>query len=136
MPGRLVVGSSQEGAIQSDRTRLGERGLVRFKVLGREADGEVIRSLARRLTEEGPDAARRRAAVTQSIAGAPPRTGGSPPALPPLSGGLTPAAQQVTKALLTSARPIFAAENTFCILPTSSNVVIPVTGRQESRVHA
>jgi hypothetical protein len=76
MPGRLVVGSSPEGAIQNDRTRLGERGLVRFEVLGREADRALIRSLARRLADEGPEASRLRAAVIRSLAGEPPRTGG------------------------------------------------------------
>jgi len=76
MPGRLVAGGSQEGAIQNDRTRLGERGLVRFEVLGREADRALIRSLARRLAEEGPEAARLRAAVTRLVAGEPARTGG------------------------------------------------------------
>ena len=70
------MGSSQKRAIQNYRTRLGERGLARFEVLGREADRELIRTLARRLADEGPEASRLRAAVTLSIAGEPPRTGG------------------------------------------------------------
>jgi hypothetical protein len=70
------MGSSQKRAIQNYRTRLGERGLARFEVLGREADRDLIRSLARRLAEEGPEASRLRTAVSQSIAGGPPRTGG------------------------------------------------------------
>nr|WP_294555656.1 hypothetical protein [uncultured Rhodopila sp.] len=70
------MGTSQKRAIQNYRTRLGERGLVRFEVLGREGDRELIRTLGRRLAEEGPEAARLRAAVTRSIAGEPPRTGG------------------------------------------------------------
>ena len=70
------MGSSQKRAIQSYRTRLGERGLARFEVLGREADRDLIRSLARRLAEEGPEASRLRAAVSQSIAGEPPKRGG------------------------------------------------------------
>jgi len=44
-------------------------------VLGRDADRELIRTLARRLAEDGPDAARLRAAVRQSIAGKPPSKG-------------------------------------------------------------
>jgi hypothetical protein len=76
MAWRLVVGSSQKRAIQNYRTRLGERGLARFEVLGREADRELIRSLARRLAEDGPEASRLRAAVSQSVAGEPPRAGG------------------------------------------------------------
>jgi hypothetical protein len=70
------MGSSQKRAIQNYRTRLGERGLARFEVLGREADRDLIRSLARRLAEEGPEASRLRAVVSQSVAGEPPRTGG------------------------------------------------------------
>lgn len=70
------MAGSREGAIQNDCTRIGERGLVRFEVIGREADRELIRTLARRLAEEGPEAARLRAAVTRSIAREPPRTGG------------------------------------------------------------
>jgi hypothetical protein len=70
------MGSSQKRAIQNYRTRLGERGLARFEVLGREADRDLIRSLARRLAEEGPEASRLRAVVSQSVSGEPPRTGG------------------------------------------------------------
>ena len=70
------MASSQKRAIQNYRTRLGERGLARFEVVGRDADRDLIRSLARRLAEEGPEASRLRAVVSQSIAGEPPRTGG------------------------------------------------------------
>jgi hypothetical protein len=72
----IVVSSSQKRAIQNYRTRLGERGLARFEVLGRDADRELIRALARRLAEEGPDASRLRAAVSQTITGEPPQKGG------------------------------------------------------------
>ncbi len=68
--------SSQKRAIQNYRSRLGERGLARFEVLGRETDRDLIRSLARRLAEDGPEASRLRAAVSQTIAGEPPRKGG------------------------------------------------------------
>lgn len=70
------MSSSQKRAIQNYRSRLGERGLARFEVLGRDTDRELIRSVARHLAEEGPDAVRLRAAVTQSIAGVPPKKGG------------------------------------------------------------
>lgn len=72
----VVVGSSQKRAIQAYRARLGERGLARFEVLGRDADRDLIRSLARRLAEEGPDALRLRAAVSQTMSGEPPKKGG------------------------------------------------------------
>jgi hypothetical protein len=54
---------------------LSARGLARFEVLGRDADRELIRALARRLAEDGPEAARLRAAVRQSIGGKPPSKG-------------------------------------------------------------
>ena len=70
------MGISQKRAIQNYRSRLSERGLSRFEVLGRDVDRDLIRSLARRLAEEGPDASRLRAAVSQTIAGEPPKKGG------------------------------------------------------------
>jgi hypothetical protein len=70
------VSSSQKRAIQNYRSRLSERGLVRFEVLGRDADRDLIRSLARCLAEDSPDASQLRAAVSRSIAGEPPRKGG------------------------------------------------------------
>jgi len=71
-----TVGSSQKRAIQNYRSRLSERGLARFEVLGRDADRDLIRSLARRLAEDGPDASRLRAAVSQTMSGEPPKKGG------------------------------------------------------------
>lgn len=68
--------SSQRRAIQNYRSRLSERGLARFEVLGLETDRDLIRTLARRLAEGGPEASRLRAAVSQGIAGEPPRKGG------------------------------------------------------------
>ncbi|MBP2276999.1 hypothetical protein [Sphingomonas sp. PL20] len=72
----VTVGSSQKRAIQNYRSRLSERGLSRFEVLGRDADRDLIRSLARRLAEDGPEASRLRAAVSQTITGEPPKKGG------------------------------------------------------------
>lgn len=68
--------SSQKRATQNYRSRLGARGMARFEVLGRDTDRELIRSLARKLAESGPQSDRLRAAVHQSIAGEPPRKGG------------------------------------------------------------
>jgi hypothetical protein len=53
------VGSSQKRAIQNYHNRLSKRGLARFEVLGRDADRDLIRLLARRL-EDGPEASRLR----------------------------------------------------------------------------
>jgi hypothetical protein len=72
----MVMSPSQKRAIQNYRARLGERGLARFEVLGRDADRDLIRSLARRLAEDGPEASRLRAVVSQTIAGEPPKKGG------------------------------------------------------------
>jgi hypothetical protein len=68
--------TSQKRAIRNYRSRLGERGLARFEVLGREGDRDLIRSLARRLAEGGPEASELRAAVSKSVAGEPPKQGG------------------------------------------------------------
>src|SRR5579883_3639485 len=70
-----VMENSQKHAIQNYRSRLSERGLARFEVLGRDSDRDLIRSLARRLAEEGPDASRLRAVVRQGVAGEPSEIG-------------------------------------------------------------
>jgi hypothetical protein len=70
------MGNSQKRAIQNYRSRLSKRGLARFEVLGLDADRDLIRSLTRRLAQEGPEAAHLRAAVRQALSGAPPETGG------------------------------------------------------------
>jgi hypothetical protein len=70
------MGSSQRRAVQTYRSRLGERGLARFEVLGRDADRELIRSLARRLSEDTPEASELRATVRKAIAGEAPEHGG------------------------------------------------------------
>jgi len=67
---------SQKRAIQNYRSRLSERGLARFEVLGLDSDRDLIRSLARRLAEDGPEAVRLRAAVRRTIFGEPRKRGG------------------------------------------------------------
>lgn len=70
------MSSPQTRAIQNYRARLNDRGLARFEVLGRDADRDLIRLLARRLAENGPESARLRAAVNDTINGEPPKKGG------------------------------------------------------------
>lgn len=70
------MGNSQKRAIQNYRSRLGKRGLARFEVLGRDADRDLIRSFARRLSEDTAEASELRAVVSKSIAGEPPKPGG------------------------------------------------------------
>jgi len=71
-----LVETSQRRALKSYRDRLKRRGLARFEVVGLDADRELIRSLARRLAENDPDARRIRATVSSTIAGEPPKKGG------------------------------------------------------------
>ena len=68
--------SSQKRAIRNYRSRLSKRGLARFEVLGLDSDRDLIRSLARRLAEDGAEAVRIRAAVSRTVSGEPPRSGG------------------------------------------------------------
>lgn len=68
--------SAQKRALRNYRTRLVNRGMARFEVLELDADRDLIRSLAKRLSEDGPDAARIRAAVSRTITGEPPKKGG------------------------------------------------------------
>ena len=68
--------TSQRRATERYRRRLAERGMARFEVLGRETDRALIRSVARRLAEDGPEAERLRTAVSQVFADGVPRKGG------------------------------------------------------------
>jgi hypothetical protein len=70
------MSKAQRRAIQNYRSRLGKRGLARFEVLGRDADRDLVRSIARRLAEDSPEASRLRAVVTESLGGEPPKKGG------------------------------------------------------------
>ena len=63
-------------AVRKYRNRLAERGMARFEVLGRDEDRKLVRSLARRLAEDGPEAERLRTIVRQHVAVEPPRKGG------------------------------------------------------------
>jgi hypothetical protein len=68
--------SSQQRAVVNFRTRLAARGLVRFEVTGRDADRELVRTVARRLAETGPDSDRLRAVVRRAVGGEPRTKGG------------------------------------------------------------
>ena len=68
--------SSQRRAIDTYRSRLAERGMARFEVIGRETDREPIRAVARRLANGGPEAYRLHAAVFEAISGEPSAKGG------------------------------------------------------------
>ena len=68
--------AAQRRAVKTYRSRLSKRGLARFELLGLTSDRDLIRSLARRLAEDGPEASNLRAAVHRTITGEPPRRGG------------------------------------------------------------
>ena len=67
--------SSQQRAVDRHRRRLTERGMARFEVHGRDSARELVRSIARRLAEDGPEERRLRIAVRDSMAGDSPRRG-------------------------------------------------------------
>jgi hypothetical protein len=67
--------TSQKRAIKNYRNRRNARGVARFEVLGLDADRDLIRSLARRLAQDGLDASRLRAAVSRAMSRELPRKG-------------------------------------------------------------
>ena len=73
---RRLSETSQRRAIDRYRKRLADCGMARFEVLGRKADRELIRSVAKYLAEEGPGAERLRSVVSRCMAGEPGRKGG------------------------------------------------------------
>ncbi|GJE40950.1 hypothetical protein [Methylobacterium soli] len=68
--------AAQKRSIRRYRARLGERGLARFEVIGLDADRALVRMLARRLAEDGPEATEIRDAVSRTLSNEPSRTGG------------------------------------------------------------
>ncbi|WP_374309919.1 hypothetical protein [Dongia sp.] len=67
--------ASQKKAVETYRNRLSEKGLARFEVVGRDADRDLIRALAKRLAEGGKEAAHLRKAVQSSMTGTSPTRG-------------------------------------------------------------
>lgn len=90
--------AAQRRALKNYRDRLIERGMARFEVVGLGADRSLIRSLARQLAENGPEASHLRTVVNQSIGASPPRKGGILAALrrSPLVGAELDVARAVT----------------------------------------
>jgi hypothetical protein len=68
--------TSQRRALKNYRDRLVERGMARFEVVGLDIDRQLIRALARQLAENGPEASKLRATVSQSVGAVPPTQGG------------------------------------------------------------
>ena len=60
--------AAQTRAIENYRKRLSKRGMARFEVVGLKKDRELIREVARKLTESTPEAEKMRASMRQTIA--------------------------------------------------------------------
>ncbi len=60
--------AAQARALENYRKRLSTRGLARFEVLGLNSDRELIRAVARKLSENGPLAAEIRTTVQEKVA--------------------------------------------------------------------
>lgn len=72
-----MVGSrAQKRAIANYRSRLTERGIVRFELQAFETDRDLIRKLARKLVEDGPDAGQIRRTLQQAVTSEPGEPGG------------------------------------------------------------
>lgn len=67
--------TAQIRAVRNYRRRLSRSGMARFEVLAPKSDRHLLRSLARRLAGNGPEAARIREMVRQSIAVGAPKQG-------------------------------------------------------------
>jgi hypothetical protein len=91
--------TSQKRALKNYRKRLSRRGMARFEVLGLDADRALIRSLAKRLAENGSDATQIRATVSRTISGEASKKGGILAALrrSPLVGADLEVARPVTQ---------------------------------------
>lgn len=63
---------AQQRLVQSSRAR----GLVRFTVVGRDTDRNLLQSLATLLAQDTPQASELRATVSRSVAGEPSPKGG------------------------------------------------------------
>ena len=68
--------TSQTRALKNYRQRLSQRGMARFEVLGLDTDRELIRSMARKLAGNGPEAKELRASMHRGIADEPQKKGG------------------------------------------------------------
>ncbi len=71
----------QNRATRNYRRRLSERGVCRFEVMGLESDRALIRSLAKRLTRDDPEAAQIRESINRSVGAEKGRRGGIAAAL-------------------------------------------------------
>jgi hypothetical protein len=63
-----MASTAQARALKNYRKRLTKRGMARFEVLGLAADRDLVRTLAKRLAEDTPEAAEIRATLSKEVA--------------------------------------------------------------------
>lgn len=71
-----MASRAQQRAVGSFRRRQAEAGITRFEVAALRRDKELIRRVAKRLAEAGPEAEAVRTQLQQAIDDAQPRRGG------------------------------------------------------------
>lgn len=71
-----MASRAQKRAITQYRSRQTGRGIVRFELQALEADRDLLRALARKLVEPGPEAEQVRRSVQQAVSGEPREPGG------------------------------------------------------------
>src|SRR5436305_641659 len=72
---RKMSNAAQKRAIKNYRRRLQKRGVARFVVLGLDADRDLIRSVAKKLAQDDPEAQRIRSEITRAISEQPQKGG-------------------------------------------------------------
>lgn len=68
--------AAQKRALENYRARLTQRGYKRFEVMALESDRDLIRSLARHLAGDGPEAEQARETVRSLVSGKTTKPGG------------------------------------------------------------
>ncbi|GLR91861.1 hypothetical protein [Bradyrhizobium iriomotense] len=71
----MVSNNAQKRAIANYRSRMTERGIVRFELQSLETDRDLIRMLARKLTE-GQETGQLRRTLQQAVSDEPSKPGG------------------------------------------------------------
>lgn len=71
-----MASRAQRKAIANYRSRRSSQGIVRFELQAFAADRDLLRALARKLVEAGPDSVEVRQAVQQAVANEPGKPGG------------------------------------------------------------
>ncbi len=66
---------AQKRAVKNFRSRLQKMGFVRFEVLGLDSDRTLIRSLAKRLAQDDPEASRIRLEMMRTVVDIPQKGG-------------------------------------------------------------